>query len=188
MLITLTAQDALMLTLLWGAWGCGGEPPDQVRTATGAGECRSLASARPARGLVPRLRAYLRRGGVANELGDGAVVEAGDLIQLTYVAAGNRQGVVVSVDGEGDVTLHHPDAVAGSTALEPMGEHPLDHAFELDAAAGCERFYLVTSGDRPVDVGKVMDAAKRLRSDASSRPLALPVDLRQTSLTLRKAP
>jgi len=41
-------------------------------------------------------------------LKDGAAARAGDLIRIGYRAAGERWGVIVSVDGRGVVTQHLP--------------------------------------------------------------------------------
>lgn len=124
------------------------------------------------------------------KLGDGAPARAGDVVQLSYAAAGNRNGVIVSVDGWGAVTLHYPAHPSHSARLQPRGEVPLDHAYELDGARDFERFFLVTSGDRPLNVRHVLLAARRLAgaTDARRRSLDLPRGLGQTSITLRKAP
>ena len=97
---------------------------------------------------------------------------------------------VVSLDGRGAVTLHHPATLNGSTALTPGDAVTLDHAYELDDAPGFERFLFVTS-DAPLDVATVLEAAHvlaRQPSEARTRPLPLPETLVQTSFTLEKVP
>lgn len=98
-----------------------------------------------AKGLEPHLSIYRRTGASPERLAQRARVRAGDLLQLAYVAAGQRFGVVASVDGRGAVTLHLPEAAGRAAALDERGETALPHAFELDSTPGVERFVFVTS-------------------------------------------
>ncbi|QSQ15085.1 ActD protein [Myxococcus landrumensis] len=137
-----------------------------------------------------RLLVYRQDEGTVELLMDRARAQRGDLLQLSYLSGGRRHGVVVSVDGRGAVTLHHPTALMGSTSLEGGDAVSLTHSYELDDAPGFERFFFVTS-DSPVDVGAVLQAARLLArhpSEASIRPLPLPRTLAQTSFTLEKVP
>ncbi len=136
----------------------------------------------------PRLRVHRQGTGEPELLPDHAQARQGDVLQLSYVAAGRRHGVVVSVDGRGAVTLHHPMTSAGSTELGTGEAVALAHAYELDDAPGFERFLFVTS-DRPLEVAAVVEAARvlaRQPSEARTRPLPLPGSLDQTSFTLEK--
>lgn len=143
------------------------------------------------KGLAPRLLVHRQRQGVIEQLRDGDVARAGDLVQISYVAAGNRNGVILSLDGRGVVTLHHPARPDATPTLVARGQHALDHAYELDDARSYERFVLVTAGDEPLSVTAVLDAAQRLakRGEAGRHsPLPLPDRWQQTSVTLRKRP
>lgn len=166
---------------------CGSSPAED---ATGSDEPPVVSTAASeARGLVPRLYVVRREGTRLRSLADGATAHAGDLVQLGYVAAGHTHGVIVSIDGSGHVTLHHPSAPDAAARLRPRGRHPLGHAFELDGAAGFERFVLVASGDEPLDPRVVVQAATRLvheGSAAATAPLPLPSTWHQSSLLLRK--
>ncbi|MCH9684609.1 MAG: hypothetical protein K0V04_24445 [Deltaproteobacteria bacterium] len=117
-------------------------------------------------------------------------VGAGDLLQLGYAANEAQQGVIVSIDGAGVATLHFPDREDASTALRQGGRIPLGTSYELDDAPKFERFFFVTvDGDQPqLRAAEVMDAARALASSpgAEGDPLALPDQLRQQSITLRK--
>jgi hypothetical protein len=129
--------------------------------------------------------------GAIEELSDGASARQGDLVQPAYEAAGNVHGVLVSMDAEGTVTLHHPDESHESTRLSTSGLVPLDHSFELDDSPHFERFVLITSQKRDIDVGRVLQAATALAQKgliARDQPLALPPDCDQTSFVLRKPP
>jgi hypothetical protein len=103
-------------------------------------------------------------------------VRAGDLLQLAYVAAGQRFGVVASVDGRGAVTLHLPEAAGPAAVLDERGETALPHAFELDDTPGVERFVFVTSG-APFEAGAIVahleGKAPRLPAGLSLRSVEL---------------
>jgi hypothetical protein len=104
------------------------------------------------------------------------LVAPGDLLQVSYVPAGRTQGVIVSIDGAGAVTLHHPSDAAAEPLLSEGKEVPLAHAYELDEAPDFERFVLVTREGGPTSVAEVMTAAEQLATDleqARTAPLSL---------------
>jgi hypothetical protein len=138
--------------------------------------------------IAPVLLLHRRIAGKVERLSPGAAARAGDVLQLSYAAAGAKHGVIVSVDGGGAVTLHQPAREGLSTALAGEDETPLADAYELDAAPGFERFFLVTAGT-PIDVASVLAAARTLAADparARTAALALAPGLRQTSFLLVK--
>jgi hypothetical protein len=131
---------------------------------------------------------YRRKGEQAETLSEGALARRGDMLQVGYVAAEAEYGVIVSLDGQGNVTLHFPDAEDASTRLASEGETLLGHAYELDDAPRFERFFFVT-GKHPIDAKRVLAAAHVLaqRPDrAPKQKLELPPDLKQNSLMLVK--
>ena len=142
-----------------------------------------------AKGLHPQLVVHLHsEQGPDEALAAGSVVTAGDVLQLGYVPAEATHGVVVSIDGSGAVSLHHPASVVESTALKTdSGEVALPHGYQLDDAPTFERFFFVTD-DAPISVRAVLDAAEAhaARKDVQQAPLALE-GLQQTSVLLRKA-
>jgi len=140
------------------------------------------------KGLAPHLVLYRRVGEHADRLSDGARARRGDMLQVGYVAERARHGVIVSIDGAGAVTLHFPDSQTASTQLEGRGEQLLRHAYELDAAPSFERFFFVT-GQQPIEVGRVLSAARDLArspSRAERGSLSLESVLTQSALTLVK--
>lgn len=137
------------------------------------------------KGEQPHLLIHRKREGDPERLAAGAAARAHDLLQLSYVAAGDAYGVVISVDGNGTVTQHLPDAGATAAPLDPDGAVALPQSYELDDAPAFERFYLVTS-DRPFPVDGILAAARALRPGAEELPL--PAGLHQTSFLLRKVP
>jgi hypothetical protein len=141
------------------------------------------------KGLRPHLAVFRQEGSKTAELTDGAKAKPGDVVQLGYAAAGQRQGVLLSIDGRGGVTLHFPAASGAAAELTRGGLTLLGSSFTLDDAPGFERFFFVTSAEQPLSVADVLERARRLASDpakAARAPLELPPGLTQTSLILRK--
>lgn len=143
-------------------------------------------------GVEPHLVIDRRTAAGHERLVADQVVRSGDLLQVSYVPAGRRHGVIISIDGAGAVTLHHPEAPGASPVLAEGSEIPLAHSYELDDAPGFERFVFVTRDGQPPIVDEVMRAAERIANDptqASNAPLPLPgAGWQQHSLMLRKAP
>jgi len=139
------------------------------------------------KGLRPHLEVFRQTPAGIEPLAEGALAREGDLVQLTYQAAGRRFGVIVSIDGRGAVTVHHPRESRQAARLEPGEAARLSSAYRLDDAPGWERFVLVTA-ERPFEVESVVEAAARLARTgaAGGEPLPLPSPLEQSSFTLRK--
>ena len=130
-------------------------------------------------GLKPALRIYRKTKAGPELLSANAEVGKGDTLQIRYLAAGKRFGVVASVDGRGTVTFHLPESPGQAAALTRDGEHALAHAYELDDSPNFERFLFVTS-DAPFTTDEV---ARSLRSGA-----APPPPLASCEISLRKSP
>jgi hypothetical protein len=139
------------------------------------------------KGLAPQLVVHRQTRGGTERVAPGTPVQAGDVVQLGYVAAGKRYGVIVSVDGAGGVTRHWPRSGTAAAELESGREVLLPESFRLDAAPRFERFFLVTS-DRPFDARDVLSAARALaaRADAHDAQLPLPAGLGETDVVLAK--
>jgi hypothetical protein len=129
------------------------------------------------KGARPALALYRRTAAGSESLADGAVARPGDLVRVGYRAAGHAYGVIFSIDGRGNLTMHLP--IAGDRAA-PLGRDAtvlLDAAYELDDAPLWERFYFVT-GDTPFGVTPVVDAVRHAA--------ALPKGLVQSTFSLQK--
>jgi hypothetical protein len=118
------------------------------------------------------------------QLKSGSRAKPGDLIQISYFAGEANHGVIFSVDGRGQVSLHFPDEESGSTTIEKKNLVNLDFSYELDDAPRFERFFIVTSKD-PIDVQKVLEAARNLGVDLDNK-LSLPPGLQQREFLLNK--
>lgn len=139
------------------------------------------------KGLTPHLLAFRMHEGQSERVDEAQPLSAGEVVQLHYVAAGRAFGAIVSIDGGGAVTLHWPERPSRPAQLEPKGQISLPHAFELDAAPGFERFFLVTAPE-PISAALVVEAARTLAAapGAHTEPLHLPATWEQSSLCLRK--
>lgn len=125
------------------------------------------------------LRIYRKTSAGSELVKPNAEVRKGDNLQIRYLAAGKRFGVIASIDGRGTVTLHLPESPGAAAALSRDGERALPHAYELDDSPKFERFVFVTA-DKPFTTEEVTRA---LRNGAS-----LPPPLVSFEIALRKAP
>ncbi len=136
---------------------------------------------------TPALQVF-RQGGDAAPLASGSAARAGDRLQLAYLPGKSAHGVILSIDGNGGVTLHFPEREDGGTELRPGGRTLLPRSFELDEAPRFERFFFVYA-DAPLPVDAVLAGARALAASgerAMTAPLDLPRGCGQVSLLLRK--
>lgn len=127
--------------------------------------------------VKPALRIYRKTKAGSELLRAHASVQRGDTLQIRYVAAGKRFGVIASIDARGQITFHLPEAPGQAVALERDGERALPHAYELDDSPGFERFLFVTS-DGPFATGEIASALKN--------GTTLPAHLEVFALPLKK--
>ncbi len=130
------------------------------------------------KGLRPHLSVFRQTPAGIEALGEGALAREGDLVQLTYQAAGRPFGVILSIDGRGVVTVHHPRDGRQAARLVPGQEVRLSSAYRLDDAPGWERFVLVTAED-PFDVAagggcRRAPGGERRAGHRPSRPSFVP--------------
>jgi len=141
------------------------------------------------KGLKPHLVVYRKSGDEIERLEVGESAAEGDVIQLSYVAAGKKFGAIYSIDDRGVVTLHYPDTDDEvAPGLDQGGEISLPYAYELDDAPLYERFFFITS-DEPFDLAEVGDAVHALASKskrAEKNKLKLPSGFKQYSTILKK--
>lgn len=130
-----------------------------------------------------RLLVQMRNTEGANELVKGSEVSAGDLLQLSYIAADQRYGVIFSVDGRNAITQHLPEAGNSAIKLERGGRTALPSSYELDDAPDFERFYFISSPS-PFEIGEILTSAQNLSREATALPL--PGGLRQQIFSVRK--
>lgn len=129
------------------------------------------------KGARPALAIYRRTSSGSESLADGAVAHTGDLIRVGYRAAGHAYGVIFSIDGRDNLTMHLPPKGDRAAPLGRESTVLLDVSYELDDAPLWERFYFVTS-DTPFAVAPVVDAVRHAAT--------LPQGLDQSTFSLQK--
>lgn len=136
---------------------------------------------------APALHVFRVTDAGAQKLDPEMSAHAGDRLQVSYVAADARYGMVLSIDGRGTVTVHLPLAGAEAAPLSKEGDTTLGSSYALDDAPAYERFFLVTS-DQPFPVSAVTAAANQLArgGQAESAALSLPSTFDQTSFLVLK--
>ncbi len=133
-----------------------------------------------------RVIAYRKAGDHPELLDEDSLVKPGDVLQLRYKPAKAKYGLIASIDGAGEVTLHFPATEKGSTELSKTTT-TLPESYALDDAPTFERFFIVTC-DEPIDVVRTLNTLRSFaqRADSATAELALPDELDQWSLRLRK--
>jgi hypothetical protein len=122
------------------------------------------------KGLRPELRVYRKTASGADRLRPGGKVRPRDTLQVAYVAAARKYGVVASIDGRGEVTLHLPETRGPAAALDKDGERATAHAFQLDDTPGPERFVFFTA-----DIPFATDLAVEILRGKKTRPAGIEV-------------
>ena len=108
-----------------------------------------------------QIRLYKQDGAEAVLLKNGQAAKESDLVQITYIPGSYNYGVIFSVDGNGNITRHFPDASWQAEKLQKTGEEvPLSFSYELDDAPKYECFIFVASKN-PFDFSKIESVAKK---------------------------
>jgi anti-sigma-K factor RskA len=136
----------------------------------------------------PQLLVHRKHNDRIELLKNGARGKAGDLLQLAYIAAKQSHGVILSIDGNGNVTLHFPDKENNPTSLEQDKKILLPNAIELDNAPGFERFFFITSS-LEINTGEILNKAGTLANNpdrGKKENLDLPENVNQYSIIIIK--
>ncbi len=136
----------------------------------------------------PRIIIYRKSGESAEIINNGDSASQGDLLQIAYIPAGMTYGVIFSIDGNGIVTLHHPDHAGGSSDLMQEKKVLLASAYELDDAPRYERFFLVAAMEK-IDTSRILELAEQLAESPGSvrtDDLSLPNTFTQFSILVIK--
>ncbi|MBN1595927.1 hypothetical protein JW933_08395 [candidate division FCPU426 bacterium] len=140
------------------------------------------------KGQAAQLYLYRRVGDQVQLLKNNDSGQKGDLLQIAYMSSRDAFGIILSLDGRGNVTLHFPSDPAASTKLSRPNKTLLPNAYELDDAPGYERFFFLTSASA-LDVNMVLQAARQLAQDQANAPAGfLPVaaKIKQYSVRIDK--
>jgi hypothetical protein len=140
------------------------------------------------KGLDASLTLFRQVGAGSETLADGAVAHQGDVIRVGYHPAGRAYGVILSIDGRGQVTMHLPASGERAVALGREPTVLLDQAYELDDAPRWERFYFVT-GETPFPIAPIVTSVQRAIAEAEGNAipaLSLAAGLQQSVFSLPK--
>ena len=137
-----------------------------VTTPQGADRPKGLFDPQSAGGS-PELSLYLKGEGEIL-LHDMSVLKEGNTVQLAYTApAGTvHYGVIFSIDGRSQVTMHYPYRRGQSSLLVSGRQTFLDEAYILDDAPDYEVFVMLVS-DKPFDTDTVLGEAKKVADNSS---------------------
>lgn len=140
------------------------------------------------KGAEAGLAVFRKTRGGSELLAPQSIGRPGDTLQVFYHSRQAAYGVIFSVDGNGSITLHFPEAGGPAAALDAGNMRPLPHAFRLDKAPRLERFFLVTSPE-PFSCGLILERAQRSFPPGGAFPdslVGLDAGFRQYSYTIRK--
>lgn len=98
------------------------------------------------KGMSPSLEVWKKTGDSAVQVQNLGEATEGDEIQLRYRVAQKCYGMLISMDGNGTVTMHMGEGYS-AVPLEPGKMTTLPFAYKLDNAPKFEKFFLLTSGE-----------------------------------------
>ena len=178
---------ALVLLFFLFPFGSGNNAPSKSIPLPGK-EITRIKGDQPIEMTKPHLMIYKKNKDTFQLLEADMKAQAGDLLQMAYTAGGDTYGVILSIDGNGVVTLHYPDRKDRPPILEPKKKTLLGYAYELDDAPEFERFFLITSTSA-IDVETVLERANLLAKDtnrAKTGHIELPQGINQSSILINK--
>ncbi|MBU1222125.1 hypothetical protein KKF34_19880 [Myxococcota bacterium] len=103
-------------------------------------------------------RIFRQRNGKVEKLNNNSSAKEGDILEVK-IDSHHGYGVLLSVDGRSNVTLHFPEHEGDSTSL--AGQHP-NRAYELDDAPDFERFIFVQS-NKPINTSHIINFVKNTK-------------------------
>ena len=108
------------------------------------------------------LSVYLK-GNEDAPLEDLSVLREGSTVQLAYTmpAGAEHYGVIFSIDGRSEITMHYPYRAGQSSILVSGRKTFLNEAYILDDAPDYEVFIMVIS-DEPLEVSEILRRARRI--------------------------
>lgn len=140
------------------------------------------------KGIEPELHIYRKHNDYIEQVLHNQLAKEDDLLQIKYQGAGYQYGMIFSIDGRGEITLHFPSSRQESNKIQSQGEIALPFSYQLDDAPNFERFFLITS-HKNFSVNKILERIRGIKTDLLMREevsLELPKDTYQTSISLTK--
>lgn len=140
------------------------------------------------KGITPELHIFRKTIDNIELISSQQDVKENDILQIRYQGAGYQYGIIFSIDGAGELTLHYPNSASDNTDIEPQGDIALPFAYQLNNAPEFERFFLVTS-NKKLNIQDIITQGKSIAShkDRNIATLDLSNNYYQTSILLSKA-
>jgi len=169
--IAAVVMACILLPVLYFAHNIQGKATGQEQAVSAANSLLAGIPTDRAKGSLPmgcELALYLKED-QENRLEELTALSEGNTVQLAYtIPAGEQYGVIFSIDGRSEVTMHYPYRRGQSSLLVSGRKTFLDEAYTLDDAPGYEVFILVVSGE-PLNVEAVLGQAKNMAGKMFSR-------------------
>jgi len=119
-------------------------------------------------GLKTELALYLKdnTNAEAQKLSDRTLLKEGNTVQLAYTTPPENEyyGVIFSIDGRSELTLHYPYRIGQSPVLAAGKRTFLSESYTLDDAPEMEIFFMVVSKE-PLSVEDVLGTASELAKE-----------------------
>ena len=135
----------------------------------GAANSRAQLSDR-AKGTIPAAAGFslYLKGESEIPLPNPAVLHEGSTVQIAYASPSGADyyGVIFSIDGRSELTMHFPYRKGQSSLLMPGTRILLNEAYILDDAPDYEVFAMLVS-DKPLDTEAVIREAERIAGSSS---------------------
>ncbi len=131
------------------------------------------------------LRIYRQTQEGSELLRENDTVSQGDRLQVGYVSRDYNYGMIASVDGNGNTTLHHPAEAWYSSKIETGEQIYLPYSYILDDAPSYERFYFFVS-NTPIDVNALLALMENSQKKVKTGSLPVPGDIEYRSFLLKK--
>lgn len=140
------------------------------------------------KGKQAELRLYRNTLAGVERVASGTIASVGDVFQMEFHPGASSYGAIVSVDGNGSVTLHWPAHAKAATAWTQLPEHRLPEAFQLDDSPEFERFHLLMS-TAPLDLKAWLSkTALSAAQDESWLAAQAPESVSVLTIALKKRP
>ena len=128
------------------------------------------------KGLKTGLEIWRKISDSVEKLSNNSEARAGDLLQMRYIAEEKCYGILLSIDGNGTLTVHLSGEHGKAAKLEAGKIISLESSYELDDAPRFETFYFFTSKEE-FALASVKEAILNGKA---------PKNLQVSQITLRK--
>lgn len=117
---------------------------------------KTIESTERIKGHRPHLEIYKKHDNRVTRLYNNSVVKRGDLLQVSYIGAAQKYGVILSIDGNKTVSIHYPSSDNYMGKLIKNNSVILSNSFELDGSPKFERFFFFTS-NKKIKIKRILD-------------------------------